>query len=104
VVTEQHLYLALETFNHAEAESDLSELALDSIAMYAVQEIAKTKDEFTEEEFAEFINQLIVQHTLSEMTKKGLVEAELDGEDVVYGITELGKGLIDNLNKGDVSD
>lgn len=104
MVTEQHLYLALETFSHAEAESDLSELALDSIAMYAVQEIAKTKDEFTEEEFSEFINQLIVQHTLNEMAQKGLVEVDLDGDEVVYGITELGKSIIDNLNKGDISD
>ena len=39
VVTEQHLYLALETFNHSEKESELSDLAFESIAHYALQEI-----------------------------------------------------------------
>ncbi len=101
MITQHHLYLALETFNHTERESDLSELAFDSIAMYAVQEISKTKDEFTEQEFTDYINELVIQHTLSEMTKKGLVEADLDGDEIVYGMTELGEQLAKHLNQGE---
>jgi predicted transcriptional regulator len=104
VVTEQHVYLALETFNHTERESPLSELAFDSIAMYAVQEITKTKDEFTEQEFTDYINELIIQHTLSEMAKRGLVEADLDGDEIVYMPTELGKKLVEGFNQGEISD
>ena len=101
MVTEQHLYLALETFNHSEKESELSDLAFESIAHYALQEITKDKDEFSEEEFTDFINDLIIQHTLSQMAKKGLVEVDLDGGEVVYGMTELGKKLVEDFNQGE---
>lgn len=95
MVTEQHVYLALEVYNHTEKESPLWELAFDSIAMYAVQEISKTKDEFSEQEFADFINELIIRHTLAEMVKKDLIEPEIQGDEIVYSMTENGKKYLD---------
>jgi DNA-binding HxlR family transcriptional regulator len=95
VVTEQHLYLALETFNHTERESDLSELAFESIAIYALQEITKDRDEFSEEEFSDYINELVTTHTLGQMAKHGLVDVHLDGDEVRYEMTDAGTKFIE---------
>jgi predicted transcriptional regulator len=103
VVTEQHLYLALESYDSAEEGSELYNASAETIMMYAVEKLDLEKGEFTEDELIEETQSLIIQHTLNKMIHKGLIDADFDGDDVVYGLTEEGKDIVKKLT-GDNND
>jgi len=97
VITEQHLHLALEAYDFAPEGSILSELSGEAIMMYAAQQLDREKGEFTEDELIEETQGLIIQHTLNSMISKGLIDADISGDDVVYSLTEDGKKIADKL-------
>lgn len=97
MVTEKHLHLALEAYNNAEEGSVLSELAAEAIMMYAAQQLDEQKGEFTEEELIEETQGLILQHTLNGMISKGLIDADIEGDDIVYSLTKDGEKIANAL-------
>lgn len=72
------------------------------ITYYACSELVKEKErlgeepEFSDEEVAVRVNQLIVGKVLEQMTKKNLIQTDFSGDEVMYGLTE---ESIDYLNK-----
>ncbi len=97
MITEQHLHLALEAYDHAEEGSILADLAGEAIMMYAAQQLDQEKGEFTEDELIDETQGLILQHTLNGMIHKGLIEADIEDDDIVYSLTEDGKKIADAL-------
>lgn len=64
---------------------------------YAAQKLDLEKGEFTEDELIEETQSLIIQHVLNKMINKGLIDADFEGDDVVYGLTEEGKNVVKKL-------
>lgn len=97
MITEQHLYLALESHDSSPEGSELYNTSAETIMMYAAQKLDLEKGEFTEDELIEETQSLIIQHVLNKMINKGLIDADFEGDDVVYGLTEEGKNVVKKL-------
>lgn len=93
MVTEQHLYLALESYDSSPEGSELYNASAETIMMYAAQQLDEQKGEFTEDELIGETQSLIIQHTLNKMINKGLIDVEFEGNDVVYALTKDGEEI-----------
>lgn len=70
--------------------SDFSGPAGRVVTYRACQNLAKKKEEFTEEEIANEVNELIVGKVLERLAKRGDVEVNFDGKEITYSAA---KGL-----------
>ena len=61
------------------------------ICNYAINEVGKDQETFTEEDVLERYKELITSHILTKMVKDGLVEVDLSKEDPKYILSEEGK-------------
>ena len=65
------------------------------ITAYAVNNILKRQDEFTEEEICEEINRMIIEKTLYNLSKKGLVDVEFRDDDTYYSLSKEIRGKLE---------
>ncbi len=105
MITERHVFLALEAFDASEEDSELSNLALESIFLYAEQSLNKSSSEhFTDEELAVYVQELIIRHGLEKATKHGYLDTDMINGEVHYHLTEDGEKMVDQLGQGEINE
>lgn len=88
---EQLLYLALGVIAD-DGDDDYKNIAASIVHWYIINELAQKQDTFTEDEVTDKFNELVINHILENLIKKGLVEENIPDEDgeSTFSITEEG--------------
>lgn len=91
---EQLLNLALKTMVATNNQDETAE----SIAIWYVLNYFESKHKpLDEDEVAEKVSALLTEYTLTELTKKGMIEANVNEDgDFVYSVTDKGKKAIED--------
>lgn len=95
---EQLLHLALEVIN-SDCEEEYKEISAGITHWYILNDIAKEKDSFTEDDITDRFNELVTNHILNEMVQKGLLEENIpeEGKEPTFKLTEAGIHLSNQL-------
>ena len=100
MITEQHVYLALETYQEVELNTKLSNLALDSILLYAAESLSSkaNQSEITDNDIARFAQEMILNHTINAMINDGIIDQYFTEDGTMLELTDKGKEIASNLN------
>jgi hypothetical protein len=95
MITERHLFLALETHRLTEDET-LSDIATQDILSYAAHYLAENNLPLDDESIIEHCKKLTVDHMLNHMIQNGLLNEDYEGH---LTLTEKGEELADTEDK-----
>ena len=88
---EQLLFMALDLVanepddEEGVFESDTYEWANEIVFMAAIRKLHETSNEVTEDEVEAEVRMIVLTHVLDKMTRKGLIEEDMDGR---FSITD----------------
>lgn len=100
MTTEQERYDALNLMSANDEGSEKFDEGLQVLVEYIFQEAARQGEpELEFEEIHKRVNESFAGHLLTELTKKGLLEVDLNGDEPTYTATELGQKVRDYYNK-----
>ena len=95
MITERHLFLALEAHRVAEEGSRLEEAAIDSILFYAMRELDDEGQDSDDNDLVMArVQRLVNNHALDHYIATGLIEEDFDG---VFELTDKGKLEADKI-------
>lgn len=100
---ERLLHLALRVFTGDCEEQELLDTACDIIHWYILRKYQKEQRDFTEEDMAQYLNELVSGFILDNLVAKGLLEEEFEiseGESI-YKLTYLGKQVAKELKENE---
>lgn len=99
MITEQHLYLALEAYSKSPEHSKLSELAKQSIINYVYNEfVEKEEKDWDEADIIKRSMDLLAGHMVNNAVANGLIDVEFDGDTETLGLTAKGEELAKIIN------
>ena len=87
MITERHLFLALEAHRLSEDE-ELLDVAMEAILLYASHYLADNDLPIDDDSIIEYCKKLSVDHLLDRMIQTGLIEEDFDGH---LSLTEKGE-------------
>ncbi len=88
MITEQHLYLALEAHRIAEEGTKLEGLAMDSILIYATHKLAEEGGNLDDDNIVKYAIKLTTDHIVDHMISEDLLHEDFDG---VLQLTDKGE-------------
>lgn len=98
MITEQHLYLALESFNNSEEGSKLNDLALNSILLYCLQTLTEQGLEATDDVVTDMAQKLAIDHAIDNLIGAGFIDCHWTEQGEILELTEIGKLAAEGLD------
>lgn len=99
IVNKEHLlHLALEVVSRG-VDEEYVDIAVGIVHWYIINDLGKDGQTFTEEEITEKFDNMVTDHIINGMVKKGLLEENLpeEGKEPTFNVTKQGQSVMQKL-------
>jgi hypothetical protein len=94
MISQEHLYLALEVLHHTEEHnSKLYKLASQTLGKFA----HNAYPNLPIEEITSYANGILAEHIVTRMIEDGILDSNLEDGDEMLELTDYGKKLLEEL-------
>lgn len=93
---EQLVHFCLEHIANCNSDDQPHPVAEKIVTVYAINELSRTQENFTEDEVCQRYQELIVEHILTGMVNDDLIEPDFSDKETKYSLTEEGKKHVNN--------